>query len=88
LGFDRLGPRKKADNAAAVSAVFDPKAGMARQSGRERRGDQYEKRQPYQNMIAPARTDASPFQCCRLVIAAEQQSASAGLVVANLPSSV
>jgi hypothetical protein len=28
--------------------------GMARQSGRERRGDQDEKRQPYLNMIAPS----------------------------------
>jgi hypothetical protein len=27
---------------------------MARQSGRERRGDQGEKRQPYQHMIAPS----------------------------------
>ena len=34
---------------------------MARQSGRERRGDQDERRQPYQNMLAPSRTNASPF---------------------------
>jgi HEAT repeat protein len=35
-----------------------------------------------------ARTDASPFYWCRLVIAAERQSASAGLVVASVPSSL
>jgi hypothetical protein len=61
---------------------------MARQSGRERRGDQDEKRQPYQNMIAPSPHRRKPFYWCHLVIAAERQSASAGLVVASVPSSV
>ena len=34
---------------------------MARQSGRERRGDQDEKRQPYQNMIAPSPHQRKPL---------------------------
>ena len=55
---------------------------MARQSGRERRGNLDEKRQPYQTIFAPSPDRRKSRLLVRLEIAAKRQSAPAGFVVA------
>jgi hypothetical protein len=55
---------------------------MARQSGRERRGNLDEKRQPYQTIFAPSPDRRKSPLLARLEIAAKRQSAPAGFVVA------
>jgi len=67
----------------ALNVLLDFTQGMARQSGRERRGDQDEKRQPNQNMIAPSRHRRKP-----LLMVPRSGNQLPQLVVAGVPLSV
>ena len=79
-------PAEHAGRISARGAARHPDGvlAMARQSGRERRGDQDEKRQPYQIMFAPSPHRRKPLIIVPPVIAAERQSAPTGLVVASV----